>query len=325
MTATQRSVEAGVERQRLDRWFRTHYPDLGFSQLNKLLRTGQIRVDGKRAKVDTRLSSGQVLRIPPLSMQDLVSARKRQVKVPLVRDFMKLEEAIVYEDTHMLALNKPAGLAVQGGTGITKHLDAMMTALRPQERPKLAHRIDKDTSGLVLMAKTQAMAHHLTLSFKKGSIRKIYWALVTGRPPYAKGNITAPLRKQISAQGEKVVIDHEQGLHAESNYQVIDRAGKRAAWLSLEPKTGRTHQLRVHCLSLGTPILGDYKYGGAKAGIEGLAQGLHLHAREIFFDHPHLGPMRLSADMPAHMQSSFSSLGFNIKDAKDLQEEAPWL
>ncbi len=332
----QERVAREFDGQRLDRWFKEQRPGLSFGRLSKLLRTGQVRVDSKRAKADTRLSAGQIIRIPPLELDTLASpaTAKSGLRTGLSEaDRLLLEQALVYEDDDIVALNKPPGLAVQGGSGTARHLDGLVSAWRKSGRLRLVHRLDKDTSGLILLAKSVGAANRLTQAFKTGGIEKTYWAIVVGRPPYASGEIKAPISKMAGTNraggagsgGERMVVN-DQGQFALTHYQVVDKAGHRAAWLALSPRTGRTHQLRVHCEHMGTPILGDGKYGGQNAFLDGLdlSRKLHLHARQLLVPHPELGELRLTADLPPHMATTFGTLGFSLNVARDLDEDAPW-
>ncbi len=327
---TQETVAREFDGQRLDRWFKQHRPGLSFGRLSKLLRTGQIRVDSKRAKPDTRLSAGQIIRIPPLDIEALAApAGSTTAARPSLSeaDRSLLDDALIYEDDDLVALNKPPGLAVQGGSGTSRHLDGMVAAWRKQGRLRLVHRLDKDTSGLILLAKSVGAANRLTQAFKTGQIEKTYWAIVVGRPPFLSGEIKAPIAKMPGGgTGAEKMMVSDQGQFALTHYQVVDRAGHRAAWLALSPRTGRTHQLRVHCLHMETPILGDGKYGGQQAFLDGLdlSRKLHLHARQLVVPHPELGELRLTADLPPHMVTTFETLGFSLGQARDLDEDAPW-
>jgi len=311
-------AEAGL---RLDRWFKQHFPDLGHGRLEKLLRTGQIRIDGKRAKSGTRLEAGQSVRVPPLSGSPLAApAPRRQLKLS-AQECRDLQATVLHKDEWLIAIDKPAGLAVQGGTGQSRHLDAMLEALRFEapEMPRLVHRLDKDTSGVLLLARSAPAARALAQTFKGKEARKIYWAAVAGVPRARQGRIDLPLGKAPGPAGEKVVHRAEHGKEAVTLYQVAGRvAGHRAgtaAWLVLCPLTGRTHQLRAHCAALGHPILGDGKYGGAAAFIERLGesgQRLQLHAREIALPHPEDGTtLRVTAPLPRHMAETWEILGFD--------------
>jgi len=296
---------------RLDRWFRRHYPHLTQGALQKMCRTGQVRVDGGRVTAATRLMPGQVVRVPPMQ------AAEKPAPLPalderLVREIRKM---VIYEDAHLIVLDKPAGLPVQGGPGITRHIDMMLDGLRDgsEHRPRLVHRIDRDTSGLLLLARTPGVAAKLAASFRGRDVRKIYWAVVVGRPTPASGVIDQPLARLGAGSGAITVAadrNDEDAAHALSEYEVLDSAGRKLSWLALSPLTGRTHQLRVHCETLGTPILGDPRYGGAAAHMEGFADQLHLHARMLDFPHPAGGRLTVTAALPPHMRATFRALGF---------------
>jgi 23S rRNA pseudouridine955/2504/2580 synthase len=307
--------EAGL---RLDRWFKQRFPELGHGRLEKLLRTGQVRVDGRRAKSGTRLEAGQTVRVPPLPEGAPPPAAGPRRRVALSEaDRAALHRTVLYRDEWVIAIDKPAGLAVQGGTGQHRHLDAMLEALGfgADEPPRLVHRLDKDTSGVLLLARTAQAARALTAAFRGKEVRKLYWAAVAGVPRKAFGRIAVPLGKRAGRDGEKVGAT-ESGKEAVTLYQVAARRGKKAAWLVLSPLTGRTHQLRVHCAALGHPILGDGKYGGRDAFPKGtagapLAKRLQLHAREIACPHPADGTtLRIIAPLPPHMAETWAALGF---------------
>ncbi len=298
---------------RLDRWFRRHFPGIRQGRLEKLLRTGQIRVDGKRARSGLRLAPGQIVRIPP----GVEAAEPSRDERPSVReaDAQFVQSLVIHRDADVIAINKPPGLAVQGGTGTTRHLDAMLDALRfdSDERPRLVHRLDRDTSGVMLLARSARAAARLGEAFRHKSARKIYWAVVVGVPKLAQGRIDMALAKGVGPAGERMAAD-EEGKRAITLYTTIERVGNRAAWLALMPLTGRTHQLRVHCAeALGTPVLGDLKYGGETAKLpgEGIAQQLHLHARTLVLPHPAGGMLELSAPLPAHMRATWAFFGFD--------------
>ncbi|MBI3444785.1 MAG: RluA family pseudouridine synthase [Magnetospirillum sp.] len=304
---------------RLDRWFKRHFPTIGHGLLEKWLRAGNVRVDGKRAKSNQRLEAGQSIRIPPLpeGPAPLREAKPAEVDEKIAR---MLRDCVLYMDDDVIALNKPPGLAVQGGTGMSdQHLDAWLDALRfDGERPKLVHRLDKDTSGVLLLGRTAGAASKLAAAFKSRAARKCYWALVAGVPKHPQGRIDAPLAKLPGRAGEKVGVDEEDGKHAVTYYRIVDATLKRTAWLEMEPRTGRTHQLRVHCVLLGTPILGDGKYGGKEALIEGtgVSRKLHLHARAVRMPHPRSGKvLEISAPLPPHIKASFDFFGFNESDS----------
>jgi 23S rRNA pseudouridine955/2504/2580 synthase len=308
-----RSVAPEEADIRLDRWFRRHFPRLTQGALQKMLRTGQIRVDGRRAEASTRLRPGQQIRIPPLPEGPPTEAQRGAPRPVSPEDARLLERMVLYRDDSVIALNKPYGLAVQGGPGLTRHLDAMLDALRfgHAERPRLVHRLDRDTSGVLLLARGAAAASKLAAAFRGRDAEKTYWAVVVGRPSPESGRIDLPLAKQPGPRGERTA-PAEGGARAITDYRVLDAAQRRAAWLELRPLTGRTHQLRVHCArGLGTPILGDGKYGGAAAQIEGLPPLLHLHARALRLPHPEGGMLEVAAPLPPHMEQTFAFLGFD--------------
>jgi 23S rRNA pseudouridine955/2504/2580 synthase len=301
-----RAVAADEAELRLDRWFHRHFPELSHGRLQKLLRTGQVRVDGRRAAANARLRAGQNIRVPPLGEPGGPAPRKTVSD----QDTDWLRSRILHEDEALLVLNKPAGLAVQGGTGTMRHLDGMLAGLAAgDERPRLVHRLDRDTSGLLVVAKTAAAAASLTEAFRRHRVEKLYWALVLGRPAVADGVVDRPLAKRAGARGERIqsVAD---GQPARTRYRTVARAGKIASWLALQPLTGRTHQLRVHCALLGTPILGDRKYGGSAATPEGAPAGLMLHARELSLPHPDGGSLALAAPLDPSVRAGFAWLGF---------------
>lgn len=299
--------------QRLDRWFKRHFPAVGHGQLSKLLRTGQVRVDGRRAKANQRLEAGQAVRIPPLSdTPQPVPAAPRSGDTQTGE---ALRDAVLYRDDEMIAINKPAGLAVQGGSGTTKHIDGALDSLRFgfSERPRLVHRLDKDTSGVLVLARTQRAARRLTHAFRAKSAMKIYWALVVGEPKPTNGQIELPIAKLPGKAGEKMAVDRENGQSALTRYVTLEKLGRRAALVALSPVTGRTHQLRVHMAALGTPILGDGKYGGADAFLqgEGVSRKLHLHARAIRIPDEDGVPVEVVAPLQDHMTRSFEFFGLS--------------
>jgi 23S rRNA pseudouridine955/2504/2580 synthase len=314
--------------QRLDRWFKKRFPELGHGRLEKLLRTGQIRLDGKRAKSGDRLEAGQVLRVPPIAASEAgATVRMPQPRPVSERDSKTLQAAVLYKDQDVLVIDKPAGLAVQGGTGLDKNLDAMLDALQfdAAERPRLVHRLDKDTSGVLVLARSGKAAQALAEAFRHKSARKLYWAVVVGVPKLDRGVIDAPLAKQAGGHGERVGIDEDEGKRAVTRYAVVEHAAQRAAWLALLPETGRTHQLRAHCVVLGTPILGDGKYGGAGAYLarEALPRKLHLHARSIRIPHPRSGWIEATAPLPPHMEATWKFFGFASRPDTDPFADLP--
>lgn len=304
--------EAGL---RLDRWFKRHYPGLTHGNLEKLLRTGQVRLDGKRAKSNQRIEAGQIIRVPPISDD---SVRSKRSSSPLEMSKNRLKELrgwVLHRDDDVIVLNKPAGLAVQGGTKTRHHLDAMLDGLRfgSDHRPRLVHRLDRDTSGVLLLARNPAAAAALTEAFRSKTARKLYWAVVAGVPVPEEGLIDLPLGKVSGERGERVVARAEGGKRAITDYRVLDVIGNKAAWVALSPQTGRTHQLRVHMAAVGTPILGDGKYGGKGAFLDasGLSSSLHLHARCLRVPHPRGGQLEIVAPLPAHFEAAIRTLGFD--------------
>jgi 23S rRNA pseudouridine955/2504/2580 synthase len=297
---------------RLDRWFRRHYPGLGHGRLEKLLRTGQIRVDGKRARAGDPVAPGQAIRVPPLGETPPPALAAASRARP--QDLAQLRDAVLYRDDWAVVVNKPAGLAVQGGTNTERHVDALLDGLRfdSAERPRLVHRLDKDTSGVLLLARNAAAAAFFARAFRDKTTRKIYWAIAVGLPQLRQGRIDLALAKRAGQGGERVHPDAAAGKSAVTFYRVVDHAGARASWLALLPVTGRTHQLRAHCAALGTPILGDGKYGGSGAQLAGgaAAHRLHLHARALAVPHPDGGVLRVVAPLPPHMRRLWEFFGF---------------
>ena len=324
---TQVEVTEGDADARLDRWFKRHYPHLKHGRLEKLLRTGQVRVDGARAKANTRLVAGQTIRVPPLDVSD-TAPRKKAVLVS-DQDAALVESMVIYQDDELIALNKPPGLAVQGGTGTTRHLDGMLDALKfgYDERPRLVHRLDRDTSGVMVVARTAAAAARLSRAFQGRDMEKVYWALVIGAPRHPAGTIRAALAKGGAPGHEKMTWDDEDGKNAVTDYQVIASAAEKISWLALMPHTGRTHQLRAHCVILGTPIIGDGKYTIVSPHIEqrvdlhegllaDIADRLCLHAYSLTIPRKTGKPLTVTAPLPKHMADAFNDLGFDQRDAK---------
>ena len=305
---------------RLDRWFRRHYPSLAHGRLEKLLRTGQVRVDGKRAKSGDRVSPGQAIRVPPLGAQS--NEVLASPHAPRPQDEAALRDLVIHRDDFAIVLNKPPGLAVQGGSNTTRHIDGLLDGLRfgNEERPRLVHRLDKDTSGVLLIARTASAAAFFTRAFREKTTRKIYWAIVAGLPNPRRGKIDLSLTKGAlhGTKGRERVHADDEGKDAVTYYTVVDSAGDRASWLALLPLTGRTHQLRAHCAAIGTPILGDGTYGGTAAHIPGgaAAHRLHLHARSLEIPHPSGFTLKVTAPLPPHMRRMWEFLGF-AADAPD--------
>lgn len=310
-------IDAEAE-QRLDRWFKKHFPQIGHGKLEKLLRTGQIRIDGKRATAGDRLVSGQSIRVPPLDLEPAAPGAEKPVSD---RDAAELRRLIIYQDDFIIAINKPPGLAVQGGPGTLRHVDGMLDALRFDfdERPKLVHRLDRDTSGVLVLARTTRVAAFLSKGFQSKDTQKTYWAIVAGVPTPRDGLIDSKLAKSGTKGRERVAVNGEDGQNASTHYETIEHAWPKAAWLKLTPITGRTHQLRVHCASIGVPILGDGKYGGSSAFLQGsddIAKQVHLHARELILPLPSGKSVKLTAELPPHMVKTFAYFGFEPGAAK---------
>ena len=318
---------------RLDRWFKRHYPALNHIMLEKLLRKGEVRVDGRRAKSGERLSTGQAVRLPPQLDAILKQSTEKRTQSPAAHPQpseqvrKSAEELVIHMDSSVLVLNKPPGLATQGGSGITRHVDGLLDALSfgKKQRPRLVHRLDRDTSGVLVVARTVPAAAALAKSLAQRDAQKIYWALVKGVPKKRAGTIKLALVKEGGhgphGRDERVVGKDpgaEDAKYALTDYVVIDHAGEEYAWIAAKPLTGRTHQIRVHLASLGTPIVGDFKYGGAVARGHGeIADKLHLHARSIDIAHPDGGRLQVTAPLPAHMMRAWNFLGFNEADARD--------
>ncbi len=318
------AVATGDDGMRLDRWFRQHFPQVTQGYLQKLLRTGQVRVDGARAKTSDRLEAGQTVRVPPLPAADAqpLKARPRLSAA----DQALLASMILYEDDDLMVLNKPSGLAVQGGTKTARHIDGLLAGLGEDAdtRPRLVHRLDRDTSGVLVVAKRRAVAAKMGRMFQTRSVRKIYWAVVYGVPKPPQGKVEAALVKAAGAAGDRVRAarpgEQEEAQSAVTYYSVVDRAAQKFAWMSLKPVTGRQHQLRAHMAILGHPIVGDEKYPSGRELPDSVTNRLHLHARRIVFPHPVTGrPVDVTAPLPEHMARSFAALGFEASGAP--QEE----
>ncbi len=324
MAVELRAVAEDEAEIRLDRWFRRHFPGLTQAAIQKLCRTGQVRVDGKRAEAATRLAAGQSVRVPPLPAGPAPKPVPPAAADPALR--RELDGMVLYRDPQVIVLDKPFGLAVQGGPGISRHLDGMLDGLRDDgaPRPRLVHRLDRDTSGVLVLARTPGVAAKLAAAFRGRDVRKTYWAVVAGRPVPVEGRIDLPLLKYAGLRGERSVPaarDDEDAQRAVTDYRTLDNAGQKLAWLELSPVTGRTHQLRVHCVALGAPIVGDRKYhepdqnGAFSAVVEGLPEKLHLHARALDLPHPGGGRLVVEAGLPPHMRETFKTLGFHAGPA----------
>jgi 23S rRNA pseudouridine955/2504/2580 synthase len=333
------TVEEADTDQRIDRWLRRLFPHVSQGRIEKMCRKGELRVDGGRVKASTRVMAGQVVRVPPLPESDHSPPpppdRISQADAKMIRD------CVIYKDDQIIALNKPAGLAVQGGSGQTRHVDGLAAALMfdLDEKPRLVHRLDKDTSGVLLLARTRAAAKALTAAFRHRGTRKIYWALVAGVPTPYLGEIKTGLVKAPGhgkdGEGEKMNLVHPADIddtpgakRAHTFYATLYRVAGRAAWVAMEPVTGRTHQLRAHMAGIGHPIVGDGKYGGS--GQDNLGDGwgaqlggiiskkLHLHARSLTLQHPVTQkPLTVTAPLPPHMQESWETFGWTEDLAAD--------
>lgn len=318
---------------RLDRWFKEYFPTVSYSYLQKLLRTGQVRVNGKRADANLRLLSGQEIRVPKVAREapNPQTVPRPSLTPPLglsKADRQLIEKAILYEDDHVVVLNKPFGIAVQGGTGTKRHLDGILAGMvdRFGDRPRLVHRLDRDTTGVLLIAKNRQAAARLGRVFQTRSAAKTYWALVKGVPAPRQGKIEAALVKAAGPDGDRVRKalpgEQEQAMHATTYYSVIDRIAHKAAWVSLKPVTGRQHQLRAHMALIGHPLVGDNKYEDDRPPLgENLDTKLHLHARRLIIPHPVVGHARIdvTAPLPEHMRRSWEMLGLDAErfDADD--------
>ncbi len=308
---------------RLDRWLRRHFPGLPQSAIQKLCRTGQVRIDGRRVETATRLAPGQAVRVPPVADGKMSAPAREPIDPSVAKD---LQAAVLYRDEQVLVLDKPAGLPVQGGPGIARHLDGLLDALRfgAPDRPRLVHRLDRDTSGCLVLARTAGVAAKLAASFRGRDVEKTYWAVVTRRPVPPEGRIDLALKRIGGARGERTAPaerGEDDAARAVTDFRTLDHAGK-LAWLELYPLTGRTHQIRVHCVAIGAPILGDAKYaqpdqnGAFGATVPGLSDALHLHARRLVIPHPGGGVLEVEAALPAHMRETFRVLGFAAPAAR---------
>ncbi len=344
------AVSEDEDGMRLDRWFKRRFPELSLSHLNKITRKGEVRVDGKRADTSTRLATAQMVRVPPLNFEPKAPAVVRAA--PSEKDARAIRDMIIYEDKWLMALNKPHGLAVQGGSGTTHHIDGMLASLidAKGEQPRLVHRLDRDTSGVLLIAKTRKMAADLGEIFRSRQARKIYWSVVEGVPHPMQGRISLFLAKgpgmgddrSGKTQGERRdpekmrIAKHgeEDARHSVTFYAVVDKVAPRLAWLSMKPITGRTHQLRAHAEAIGHPIIGDPKYMGKMAANDPrrtdplravpaeIERKLHLVARRLVLPHPKGGTLDVTAPLPPHMQKTFDLFGFDVKQYDPI-EDAP--
>ena len=313
------TVAADDDGIRLDRWFKRHLPDASFNIVSRWARTGQLRVDGARAGVGDRIVAGQIIRFPPAEpgMAKVAADRPKRAASNLSEDEIAFAQSLViYKDNAGLVLNKPPGLATQGGSGTSEHVDRLLDELTYdlKGRPKLVHRLDKDTSGALLVARTPRAAAHFATAFSSRTARKVYWAIIVGVPDIHDGMIELPIAKQPGTGGEKMHVDEKEGSPARTRYRVVQRAGNVAAWVELQPFTGRTHQLRVHMAAIGHPIVGDGKYGGKASFLTGtVSRKMHLHARRIRVEHPDGDIIDVTADLPPHFTETLDDLGFDIE------------
>ncbi|MEH6756105.1 MAG: RluA family pseudouridine synthase [Parasphingorhabdus sp.] len=313
------TVSADDDDIRLDRWFKRHMEDVPFNVVSRWSRTGQLRLDGKRVNPGDRINAGQIIRVPPAEIER--PGRVAKARSDLTQDQINFaQELVIHKDKSAIIVNKPPGLATQGGSKTTTHLDGLLDALTydAKGRPKLVHRLDKDTSGVILLARSPGAASFFSKRFSGRTVRKVYWALVMGVPEIADGVIDLPLSKQPGSGGEKMHVDEENGQSAKSRYRIIERAGNRACWVELQPYTGRTHQLRVHMAAIGHPILGDGKYGGKEAFLTGsISRKMHLHARRLKIEHPDGHNLDVKAELPKHFAETIENLGLDL-DLGDL-------
>ncbi len=330
---TSKIVDEDEGAMRLDRWFKQHYPGLGFGRLQKLLRSGQIRINGGRVKSDTRIATGQVVRIPPMlsRMGDEAQLKPgRHLTSNTMRDRHDvdvLRAMMLHEDDKVFVFNKPAGLAVQGGSGLNRHVDKMLESMRSKkgEKPRLVHRLDRDTSGVLVVAKTRGAAAALAKSFRRRDTQKTYWAICKGVPRKKQGGISEYMVREQTPDGDRMRIGRhgERGAdHSQSNYRLIENSGPNLSWLELQPISGRTHQLRVHTAHIGHPIIGDSKYFNIEnwALPGGIQNRLHLHARNIKIPHPSGGTLNITAPLPQHMLQTFNLLGFDQANGEEQEE-----
>jgi 23S rRNA pseudouridine955/2504/2580 synthase len=310
---------------RLDRWFKRHQPEVSFNLVSRWSRTGQLKLDGKKATPGDRIAAGQKIMFP--SEQPASSAGKTPPRDPLSDEEIELvREMVIHRDANAFVLNKPPGLATQGGTKTFSHLDRLLDGLADEDgaRPKLVHRLDKDTSGALLVARSARAAGHFAKAFSGRTARKVYWALIVGVPSPSEGLIDLPLAKQPGTGGEKMHVDMDSGQSAKTKWRMVDRAGNRAAWVELQPLTGRTHQLRAHMAAIGHPIVGDAKYGGPDAFLTGgISRKLHLHARRIKIDAPGGGTIDVTAELPPHISESLTALGFEVMAGDQMPLDKP--
>ncbi len=319
------TIKQDDDGQRLDRWIKKNVPEMPYVLAQKLMRKGAIRIDGKRVKPDTKIAAGGEIKIPSFDVNPPYTEKHVMTITPEDEEFLR--SMIIYEDEHVIALNKPAGIAVQGGTNTKRHIDGLLQLLKTEDDvvPRLVHRLDKDTSGIMLLARSAKAARELGFAFQQGKVRKIYWAIVSPTPEVLEGTIKAALIKS-GGTFETMIIDEEEGKYAATEYSVIESAGRAAAFVAFWPRTGRTHQIRVHAAqAMGSAVLGDRKYRAVKdedsklldADLKDmdLANRLHLHAHRLILDHPieEGKTLDIRAPLAADLIKSWKSLGFNHK------------
>lgn len=301
---------------RLDRWFKRHYPQITQGELQKMLRKKLVRLDGKRVETNAHVQAGQSLRLPDMDISAIEKKQAHTLSRKEEEVIQALRRAILYEDAGTLVLNKPSGLAVQGGSKVRESVDGVLDAFTDKQgrRPKLVHRLDRDTSGVLLLGKTPQSTAELTKAFRHKDAEKTYLALIKGVPSMDEGEINLPLAKD-GAHKEKMVVDKEEGKHALTRYRLLERVAQNMAWVALYPLTGRTHQLRVHMAAIGHPIVADGKYGGSEAYVEGIAPHLHLHAWHIHIPGAaKLHPVDVWANLHGHMKETASMLDFHERE-----------
>jgi 23S rRNA pseudouridine955/2504/2580 synthase len=309
------TVEAGDSGQRIDNWLLKRLKGVPRSRVYRILRKGEVRVNGKRAKPEQRLEGGDDVRLPPIRTAE--SMGPARVPDRLLAD---VEASIVYQDAAVLALAKPAGLAVHGGSGLVFGVIEALRASRPEESLELAHRLDRDTSGLLLVARSRAALRTLHALFREGKVEKRYLALVKGPWNLGKKRIDLPLATRARAGGERVVKVHEAGKASASNFAPVDFFGPTATLLEVGIDTGRTHQIRVHAAEAGHPVAGDDKYGDREFNEAMKARGLtrmFLHAQMLSFEWPQSGKQfSVTVPLPPELAQVLENLASTRRRAR---------